>query len=99
MRGTIAVAGSLAQKPGQAGHTWQFLQYLLGFRRLGWDVLFLDRLEPEMCVDATGSPVPVASSLNLKYFAEVMRTCGLERSCALLVNGQSVFGLDRAGVL
>jgi hypothetical protein len=99
MRDTIVVAGALAQKPRQAGHTWQFLQYLLGFRRLGWNVLFLDRLEPEMCVDANGNPVQVERSVNLEYFAEVMRTCGLERSCALLVNGQSVFGLDRVRVL
>jgi hypothetical protein len=47
-RGTIVVAGSVAQRPGNGGHTWVFLQYLLGFRRLGWDVLFLDRLDPEM---------------------------------------------------
>ena len=51
---TVLIAGSLAQSPGHGGHTWVFLQYLLGFRRLGWDVLFLDRLEPEMCVDDGG---------------------------------------------
>ena len=44
--GTVVVAGSLAQKPRHGGHTWVFLQYLLGFRRLGWDVLFVDRLPP-----------------------------------------------------
>ena len=49
-RGRIAIAGSIAQKPHQAGHAWLFLQYLLGFRRLGWDVLFLDRLDD--CADA-----------------------------------------------
>ena len=38
------VAGSLAQKPRHGGHAWVFLQYLLGFRRLGWDVLFVDQL-------------------------------------------------------
>jgi hypothetical protein len=37
------VAGALAQRPGIAGHAWVFLQYLLGLRRLGWEVLFLDR--------------------------------------------------------
>ena len=35
MSGRIVIAGCIAQKPYQAGHTWQFLQYLLGFRRLG----------------------------------------------------------------
>ena len=52
----IVIAGSLAQRPHHGGHTWVFLQYLLGFRRLGWDVLFVDRLEPGMCVDAAGAP-------------------------------------------
>jgi hypothetical protein len=51
--GRIVVCGAVAQKPGQPGHTWQFLQYLLGFRRLGYEVLLLDRL-------ATGVPKLVA---------------------------------------
>lgn len=42
--GRVAVAGALAQRPGQSGHAWVFLQYLRGFRRLGWDVLFVDRV-------------------------------------------------------
>ena len=45
MRDTVVVAGALARRPHQAKHTWQFLQYLLGFKKLGFDVLFLDRLE------------------------------------------------------
>ena len=44
-RPRIAIGGALAQKPGSSGHAWQFLQYLLGFRQLGYDVLLLDRLE------------------------------------------------------
>ena len=59
---TVLIGGSLAQRPGHGGHTWVFLQYLLGFRRLGWEVLFVDRLEPEMCVDDRGGP---AESLEL----------------------------------
>lgn len=46
-RGRIAIAGAVAQKPGAAGHAWQFLQYLLGFRRLGFDVMLLDSLQGE----------------------------------------------------
>ena len=45
MSGRIVICGAVAQKPQQAGHTWQFLQYLLGFRSLGYEVLLLDRLE------------------------------------------------------
>src|SRR6266487_5038012 len=51
MSGRIVVCGAVAQKPGQAGHTWQFLQYLLGFRRLGWQVLLVDRLNGAVAED------------------------------------------------
>ena len=30
-RGSIVIAGSVAQKPRHGGHTWVFLQYLLGY--------------------------------------------------------------------
>src|SRR4051812_18162552 len=43
-RGTIVLGGAMAQRPAVAGHAWVFLQYLLGFRQLGYDVLFVDRL-------------------------------------------------------
>ena len=84
MSKTIVIAGSLAQKPRQAGHTWQFLQYLLGFKRLGWDVLFIDRLEPEMCWDEAGQPCEIRQSVNLSYFLDVMRHFGLDDSFALI---------------
>jgi hypothetical protein len=53
MAETIVVAGGLAQQRRLGGHAWVFLQYLLGFRRLGYDVLFVDRPTDETGVDAT----------------------------------------------
>jgi len=91
----IVVAGALAQRAGQGGHSWVFLQYLLGFRRLGFDVLFLDRLEPGMCVDERGSPCEVECSVNLRYLLEVMRAFGLERSFSLFYDrGKRIFGVS-----
>ena len=66
-----------------------FLQYLLGFRKLGWDVLFLDRLEPDMCVDEGGRRVPTGDSWNVRYLNEVMCRFGLDRNFALLFDGGS----------
>ena len=91
----IVVAGALAQKAAQGGHAWVFLQYLLGFRRLGFDVLFLDRLEPGMCVDERGRPCEIERSVNLRYLLDVMRRFGLERSFALSDDrGRHVVGLS-----
>jgi hypothetical protein len=100
MADTIVIAGALAQKPRQGGHTWQFLQYLLGFKRLGWEVLFLDQLEPEMCVDAMGQPCPLEQSVNLRYLVEVMTGFDLHDAYALIYNrGEQFIGLSRAEVL
>ncbi len=100
MSGIIVIAGSLAQKPRYGGHTWQFLQYLLGFKRLGWEVLFLDQLEPEMCVDADGGPSSIEDSLNLSYFLDVMNRFNLKDSFALICNhGEKFIGLSRQEVL
>ena len=99
-KGAIVVAGSLAQRPGHGGHTWVFLQYLLGFRRLGWDVLFLDRLEPQMCVDAEGRTVPLERSPQLEYLRTVMRRFDLDANWALFYdNGREVVGASREVVL
>ena len=90
MKGTIVVAGSVAQRPGFGGHTWVFLQYLLGFRRLGWNVVFLDRLEPAMGVGETG----------ITYVVDVCRAFGLDADFAVLgERGEAVAGLSRSEVL
>ncbi len=96
MRPGIVVAGSVAQRPAYGGHTWVFLQYLLGFRRLGYDVLFVDRLEPDMCVDASGKQCPLEDSVNLGYLLDVLRTFGLEHCFTLLYDrGSRAIGIPR----
>jgi hypothetical protein len=100
MKGTITLAGAIAQKPRRGGHTWVFLQYLLGFRKLGWDVLFLDQLDEGACIDSSGQPCTAEESLNVKYFLDVMRTAGLHDSFSLQSSEGNVYlGLSRNEVL
>ena len=100
MKPRIVIAGSLAQKPRQGGHTWQFLNYLLGFKQLGWDVLFVDRIEPAMCVGASGEAVKFEDSVNLEYFIRIMRGFGLEDHFSLIYNkGEQVIGIPRAELI
>ena len=92
--GTVAVAGSMAQRPGYGGHAWVFLQYLLGFRRLGHEVLFVDRLEPAMLGDDAGE---VDGSPQVAYLGDVMARYGLGDDWALLTDGGSrSLGIGRA---
>jgi len=93
------VAGSVAQRPGNGGHTWVFLQYLLGFRKLGWEVLFLDRLEPEMSVDAAGRPAPLERSVNVAYVERVLRAFDLGERWAVFHGEGAMAGMSRARVL
>jgi hypothetical protein len=85
--GRIVIAGAVAQKPGCAGHSWQFLQYLLGFRRLGWDVTFIDNL---------GGANPAA---GIRQLTDVMARAGLDGAWSLgLPNGERA-GLARHDVI
>src|SRR4051812_19245040 len=96
MKPLLLYSGALAQVPRQGGLAWLHLQFLLGLRRLGCQVLFLDRLSPEMCVDGTGRPAPLRDSLNLRYFLGVMREFGLGDAFSLIYNhGEQVIGLSR----
>lgn len=97
--GRVVVAGSIAQKPHQAGHAWQFLQYLLGLRQLGWDVLFVDHLEPELCRDAAGSPCPPEASVNVAWVASVMDEAGLGDAWSVGLGGGHRLGVARPEVL
>lgn len=96
---TVVIGGSIAQKPGFGGLTWVFLQLLLGFKRLGWDVLFLDRLEPEMCKDGAGAQCSFTSSLNLQYLRQTLEEFGLANAFAVAANGYKQFvGMPRSEV-
>jgi hypothetical protein len=100
MRGTILYSGALAQTIRQGGLTWFHLQFLLGFRRLGYDVIFLDRIEEGMCLDEEGRPAAFVDSVNRRGFLAVMREFGLENHFSLDVDrGREVLGLSRAAVL
>ena len=81
---TIAVAGSIAQRPRRPGHAWVFLNYLLGFRALGHEVLFIDRL------DAGADPA---------WLAAAMARGGFEDRYAALRGASDSVGMSRRQVL
>src|SRR5437870_7256883 len=46
-RAVLLVSGMVAADPYQGGATWAVLQYVLGFRRLGYDVFFVEPIPAE----------------------------------------------------
>jgi len=81
---TILLSGMIAADPFQGGATWAVLQYLLGLRRLGHAVYFVEPL-PEKSLQPAGQSL--AESKNAAYFRRVMEQFGLERDSALLLAG------------
>src|SRR5215208_1539400 len=88
---TILLSGMIAGVPHQGGATWAILQYLLGFKRLGYNVHFIEPVE-EAALRPAGAPL--ARSENAAYFRRVMSHFGMGHTSALLLSGtQQTVGL------
>jgi hypothetical protein len=88
----IVVSGALAQRPGVPGHAWVFLNWLLGLRSLGRDVVFVDRLEPEMLEPDES----VVESRQMAWLESVMTAAGFGGDYAVLVGGgRACLGMTR----
>jgi hypothetical protein len=57
----IVVAGALANKAGKGGEAWVRLSWVLGFQRLGFEVLFVEQIAPSQATPGA-----------CRYFEEVV---------------------------
>jgi hypothetical protein len=90
----VVVSGAIANKYLNGGEAWIRLSWLLGLRRLGCDVHFVEQIAPENCVDAEGKVVDFEASVNLSYLRAVMDEHGLSGSATLILeNGEKTSGL------
>jgi hypothetical protein len=80
----VVFSGMIASDPCHGGATWAVLQYVLGLKRLGHEVIFV---EPMKASAQRPPRVPLAASENVAYFREVTRQFGIERCSALLIEG------------
>lgn len=94
---TVVLAGALAQRPRNGGHAWVFLNWLLGLRSLGHDVLFIDRLEPGM-LDRPDEPVD--QSPQWSWLCAVLTAAGFDGEFALLFDGnRQSLGMERSAIV
>ncbi len=94
----IVVAGALANRPGNSGGAWVRAHWTRGLARLGFDVLFVEQMDPAVFAPGPGawSHDPVGA---LRWFRACTHSWGLDGRSALLVRGGgSVAGLSRAYV-
>ena len=91
---TVLVSGAIANKCFSGGSIWTRLSYLLGLKKLGHQVCFVEKIHEESCVDATGASVRFEQSVNRTRFQEVSEAYGLLGSAALICEpGGPVFGM------
>ncbi|HVM96187.1 MAG TPA: hypothetical protein VMT89_07345 [Candidatus Acidoferrales bacterium] len=84
----VIVAGAIAAHPlGGGGNTWAFLQYVLGFKRLGCETYYVEEIDAGRCIDADWKPSSFAVSANAQYFAATMQGFGFSERAALLESG------------
>ena len=77
----IVVASSIASSPNHGGWTWVVLQYLLGLKKLGHDVHYLEVIEPKL-IEEHGEWSPASV-----YFRAVMADFEFRRHSTMLLKG------------
>jgi hypothetical protein len=97
---TIIVSGALANKHRNGGGAWERLSWVLGLRRLGFDVYFVEQIAPENCVNAHGKVAPFADCVNRVWFGSVTDWFGLsDRSALVCTPGDECIGLSWSRLL
>jgi hypothetical protein len=96
----VLFSGSLAGNVvGYGGNTWAFLQWVLGFRRLGFEVYYVEELRGPEYLDEQFKPVPFLESANACYFQTLIERFGLGDHAALLsADSSDHVGLSREDV-
>ncbi len=96
----IIVAGSIESHPlAGAGNTWAFLQYVLGFRRLGFETYYVEQLNPLDCIDDNENRASFSASANVRHFRALMENFNLIEQGSLLDSaGNGHVGLSRVEV-
>jgi hypothetical protein len=89
------VSGAIANKPFNGGEAWVRLSWVLGLKRLGYEVAFIEELtfgpDTKSQDEAEGQPF----SNSVTYFRDTMSQFGLQRASALIdQNGRSLCGIN-----
>jgi hypothetical protein len=94
---TAIVSGALATKYRNGGNAWTRLSWVLGLKKLGFRVYFIEQIGRESCVDASGAVTAFEQSVNASYFEEVCKQFGLWGAAALVYeDGRRTHGLGYA---
>ena len=95
---TLAVvSGAIANKPFNGGEAWVRLSWLLGLKRLGYKVVFVEEFNADVCGEEHEAECGHRRADIVKYLQETLRQFKLHRSAALVdQNGDSLWGISKS---
>src|SRR5918997_6100521 len=97
---TVVVSSVIANKPLNGRNAWAVLSWVLGLKKLGFRVYFVEQISRDSCVDATGATTAFGHSVNLAYFKQATEQFSLAGSAALIYeSGEQIHGLSYADLL
>jgi hypothetical protein len=97
---TVFVAGVIANKYLNGGAVWTRLNWILGFRKLGFEVCFVEQIGRDQCLSSDGEPCPLEESVQRQWFERITEAFGLSGSAALIEgDGERIWGVSRDELL
>jgi len=94
----IVVAGALANKPEYGGEAWVRMAWVMGLKRLGADVLFVEELDLEE--RNAVEPLAAPATPHVCFFRTVAADFGLLDASALITpRGDDIAGVPMAAAL
>jgi len=86
----IVIAVGIAGHPiAAAGNSWFFLQWVLGFQELGWEVWLVEALPSDKLIDDQWKSAVQGNSANERYWATTLERFGLTKCATLLIDGKA----------
>jgi hypothetical protein len=97
---TFVVSGALANKYLNGGEAWVRLSWVLGLKKLGHEVFFVEQINRQNCVDSAGAVTSFDKCVNLAYFKKITEQFDLADSSALIYeNGEQIHGASYGQLL
>jgi hypothetical protein len=91
---TVVVSGVIANKPFNGGEAWVRLNWILGLKKLGFQVYFVEQINHNTCIDEAGAVTIFENCTNLAYFTEIIEQFRMTGSAVLIYeNGEQTYGL------
>lgn len=96
----IIFATSIATPPYSPGRVLHRMGYIQGLQRLGHEVILVEQLKSDQCVNPHGHVVDYESSENRRLFIKLVKDYRLEgRACQFVKESQQTTGLSRGALL